>query len=387
MFKKLSIISFVIFVLGGSIQTFPLIDRLPFDIAILALILPLTYSVITLLKTFSIHKSFIVFTLFWLTAFSGVLINDFDTQKSFNFLAITAVCFIVPTYLLKSKQDINKLFNTFLFISIFICLFSFTSLDSLQLTGRLRLENSNPIWLSRALSVAVLWALLLTLNGRMKKRWFWLITIPFMTSMLLTGSRTPVFALLIALFVLHIKDIKFLFRTPLRIAGTLFSVLILIPITLFSISRLPQTALDRFINLSDPQYILEMSRIELYQIAANLFAQNPMGIGMGNFSDHSIHPYPHNLLLESFSELGWIFGLLFTALIIFSFIVLAKNSNNSLEVKAIYGLFLISLINAMFSGDLTSPKELYISIALSFYIYYKKDFKNIKTKVYDKKAA
>src|SRR5690606_38153772 len=112
------------------------------------------------------------------------------------------------------------------------------------------------------------------------------------------------------------------------------------------------------INLSD----LSSGRLGLYEFAINLFVSNPFGIGFGGFErQYNVDrvSYPHNIILESLVEGGLLFTIVLFTIIFVSLLKAIRISRNTFgSYIFLFSLLVYSLVNAMLSGDLTSPKEL-----------------------------
>ena len=66
-------------------------------------------------------------------------------------------------------------------------------------------------------------------------------------------------------------------------------------------------------------------------------------------------------------ELGWLFGLFLVLMVTYTFLLLFRNAKDNFILQALMGFYTIAVVNSMFSGDITSPKEIYIVIPLVLY--------------------
>ena len=111
----------------------------------------------------------------------------------------------------------------------------------------------------------------------------------------------------------------------------------------------------------------------------DLVTHYPLGVGLGNWQiyinkinpTHLLkHEYPHNLVLEIFTELGIFSGLLFLFLIIYILfynykkMYLYKGYDHSFYPLLFY-LQLYLVINSFFSGSLNDSRLLFVIMALS----------------------
>lgn len=305
MFKKLSILSYGIFLLSGSLETLPILDRLP--VTYISLLLPAFFVFIHIFKYRTYPKLWIFFlTLVSVLGFLLVInltLNNFDQLKLIRLLTISIVCIIPPFYLFRSKYDVHYFFNVLLVISFIISLVSLFNFNSVLSDGRLNINESNPIWLARTISIGIVWLLVLVVNKRIKPIYFAFLFLPMTISLVLTGSKAPLLAIIISLLVLTIIKLTKIKLSNLKISVFFFALIFLIPTIFFSWNILPENTKLRlsFFRFEDS------ARENLYNLSLNIMSDNFWGIGLGNFSEYSMFTYPHNLILESFVEIGWIF--------------------------------------------------------------------------------
>lgn len=105
-----------------------------------------------------------------------------------------------------------------------------------------------------------------------------------------------------------------------------------------------------------------------------IITHNPFGIGWGRLYGHfgfallnsGYVQYPHNLVLEVFSEDGWIAGFLTIVILVVALIdqgILAARNSTEMTMLA---LFVFALINAMVSGDVGANRGLWVSLGAAF---------------------
>lgn len=199
--------------------------------------------------------------------------------------------------------------------------------------------------------------------------------------MILTGSRGPLVSLFIAgasIFTIKLRDtitsIKKLVLfslTPLLLGICGYVGLKLL---------IPTSIATRFFAPSASGIYEDgvATRSVLYELTFKWILENPLGIGIGNFHSY-IFPYytyiyyPHNLLLEFFVELGWLFGIYFTITVIIAILCLVRHAKKNIAYQGILGLLIMSFANSMFSGDMTSPKALYVLLPLSLSLLFARE--------------
>ncbi|MFD2656629.1 O-antigen ligase family protein [Gracilibacillus thailandensis] len=362
MFKNFAIISFAFFVLSGHFNNFPFIDNLPIDITILSLFIPITYFVLFFLIKLEIHKSFFVILLFFIPFTITLNISSFQDDKLFSFLAVFLTATIISPVLLNDNKSINLFFKSLLITALLICTSSIVTLD-FNFSGRLTLLGSNPIWLGRAVAIGLLIITVSLIHERIKLGIFIILASPMLFALISTGSKGPFFSYLLVIFLIFIKDILILIARKKTVIRALHVSFVGLPVLFITYLLLPDNTIVRMFNFQEEGSV--NVRKELYLTAINIIKQYPNGIGLGNFGNYTTlnNNYPHNIILEMFSEMGWLNGLLFIMLLIISFIGLTK-IRSLFTRNLLISLFLLSLFNSFVSGDLTSPKEIYILVPL-----------------------
>jgi hypothetical protein len=370
--KNISIVSFSLFLLSGIFESLPFFQMVP--IKALSLITPTIYILLFFIKTFRIPKS-----LFWtlpllitlIPSYINSEITLYSKEKTVTFLTVFLISTIYASFLLRTKEDLKVFLQSLGTVGMIICIIGLSNFGSLKNQTRLTVNDSNPIWLSRAVSFSFVWYIILYIHKKINLFWMLFLNSLILLVMIGTGSKGPLLAVFISLVIIYAPYISRLF---LRLKN----YFILIGLSLFSygfylvlIKILPYETLYRLTTIfSDDASASELSRKDLYKTALDLIPENPFGIGLGHFNEFSYFYYPHNLVLESFAEGGWIFGTHMVILLLTSLFIFNKLSKTKDYIyQGLYALFLIALINSMFSGDLTSPKELYMSISLSLTFY------------------
>jgi O-antigen ligase len=189
----------------------------------------------------------------------------------------------------------------------------------------------NPIYLARSCGLGVLAALFLNKNAGMKA----LVISFLLLGMYISGSRGPVLALLIVVFlyVLQRDDLSTMFKYLMQ----------------FFLAIIVFFALDSNLILRNNDGVESAfeDRFLLIIQAYELFTNNMLiGAGLGSFSNVSYLGHPHNIILELLSETGIVGLLIFMALVI--------KGLKKMEIN-FFGLALMYvLINAMFSGSIVN---------------------------------
>jgi O-antigen ligase len=248
----------------------------------------------------------------------------------------------------------------------------------------------DPIWLARGLGVFTISLVVLAqiTKAPIAKVCMWAVVAVLIFLMFYTGSRGPVFSLLITLLLYF----AFLSRRPLW-QGILLAFIG--GVGLYAIfSAVPFGAQSRFLYFADPTaaaYVDTGARLQFWQRAVGIFRLSPViGVGTGGYSYHAwgldIRSYPHNLFLEIACELGILGIASFLAFLFAGIRVAGRISPGSTGVNrqnfpAIWGIsiFIFALLNSMVSGDIFSNSLLWLSSGFMWatYVTFEKKKRNL----------
>lgn len=296
--------------------------------------------------------------------------SNFDkTYKFFSLLFFSGYIGIFLIYIDKKKLN----YGIFNLSTIFVLLNLFWANESSSGTSRLVLGDMNPIWNARLIGICLLYSLIEIMF--FKKRSFKILILALISAYTIfkTGSRGPIVGIVISLAFIYIFFSLNSFKKILNNLGFI----------IFSI--ISYTYLILYTNILDNLDLLDLSsgRVELYRIAIKLFIKHPLGSGLGGFGNViriDGLSYPHNIFLESLAETGFVFTILLFSIILLSTkraIYITKNNPSNLIF--IFAILIYSIVNAMFSGDLTSPKEMYIIMFL--FLFFPKNQITVKPPV------
>lgn len=107
-----------------------------------------------------------------------------------------------------------------------------------------------------------------------------------------------------------------------------------------------------------------------------MFQDNPvLGKGIGSFSinyrGEDIRDYPHNIILETASELGIVGLSVLFLLLLYGILNAYKNDN--LLCYSVFLCFVFMFLNANVSGDFNDNRLLFTFLALLFVTWHKND--------------
>ncbi|MEU2152073.1 O-antigen ligase family protein [Micrococcus luteus] len=218
----------------------------------------------------------------------------------------------------------------------------------------------------------VLWVLGLTWKGKLK----WLVRILSIAAvvflgarMLQTGSRAPLLALGVAmvLVVLLVAGRSNRLRSAFIFSGSLLSVMALWRLIQSDAVDLESRSVAW---LSGERDTSTQARQFLWEQGLLAARHNPLGLGWGGFTDlpfiSDYYRYPHNFAIELILEAGWIIGGFVLLVLLSSGFRLWFLAGSSSLVLSTFSLFVFSVINAMFSGDINDNRLLWITAAAAW---------------------
>jgi O-antigen ligase len=184
-----------------------------------------------------------------------------------------------------------------------------------------------------------------------------------LVALVAAGSRGPIVAFLIGAVTLIALTAGGARRRLLMVGAGLLAAAIVVPFAL------PGATVGRSISvlLGGVNGLSSNGRSELWAQAFTAFAQHPLlGIGTGGFGAiNPAEPYPHNILLEVAAELGTVGLLLLIGVLASAAAALARawrasGGRDRLDASVIITLFVVALVNALFSGAIADNREIWI---------------------------
>jgi hypothetical protein len=237
------------------------------------------------------------------------------------------------------------IFILFLFFIIFHLGFTETMGDRVFLVG-----IGNPIWFSRFLVDLIFVALFYGISNKKIKFLDVIILISGFSLLFASGSRGPILSLVL------VSILAFINHNPSKRKLIIFASLSILIL-------LGPVIIPKILNFN---IYSVMDRLDSYQFSISKFIENPWGYGLGSFgilyNGLDERSYPHNIFLEIIVELGGVGLIVFSMLIYYT--MRTYNRKN-----IFFYLFLISFVNAQFSGDLASNNYVFVYMALSSIFY------------------
>ena len=371
---KYSEVTLALFLVVGKFKTDPRLSFLkPLDLTLVLAFLIIISIIVGLIlkkkkphfpKVFMLYLPFILMIIISLSYTPNL---DIGLDKAFRFFILTGLAIIAPFWLLLSEKKLKRFFLTLLIAGF---LASVNSLNMLGGYNRFVSPGGLSIQLGydAAVAIIVLWYLLLADLSFFKRiPWYTLFPILFI-GLIGSGARRSVVAVFLCSVVgliLYKRMILDLFI--LSSLGILTLLVIDIPIA--SLNYLG--TLLKY-NLTDTF----SSRTPLMQIGLDIVSKYPIfGVGIGGYSYFSPNPslynYPHNLILEIWSEIGIIAAISIFCLLIASFWeainnILDKELRYKKLMILILALLIIGFVESSVSGDINDLKPMWLYISLPF---------------------
>ena len=356
-------------------------ERLEFYGLNLSLILSISFLFLSIPLLFSIKKIKIYSTKRLLYSFlliviilTPILFLYFDYEylgllKYINFVLIVVplVVIVVETFRYKDVRIFFKILLGFIFVLSLIGLFA----GDVTITGRISALGGGPIVFARWMNVGFI-ILFFMHKGKINKKNL-LLMLFFLFLSLAAGSRGPILSLLITFLVYFIFNFKRLFVPVFVYSFFIFSFAFFSDL---SPSKLNFGKIERLVTKDNRS---QNARAVFALRSFDLMQHYPFGVGLGNWQiyinkirpTHLLkHEYPHNLVLEIFTELGFFSGILFLSLLIYILfynykkMYLYMNNEYSFYPLLFYLQFYL-VINSFFSGSLNDSRLLFIIMAMS----------------------
>ncbi len=346
------------------------------------------------LQLFLFYASLLVISALYFDIFKDNISNEYGQTKLFEFIFITSVIVIVILF----TEDIELLKN------IILCMFglsllmllvgyyvSFEKNFSFNDNSRLALLGGGPIVYARWIVLGVLYFIYM-LNVKLiyKSIYFILGTI----LILFSGSKGPLIALILSIFCTYILSnltSKVFFKALIIFA---FSGLIIFFSLLYLNSKgyLPERMQQVTNSEKFSASTSVISRVERYPASIEIFKDNPLGVGIGNWAYFhnkysqvkiNLEDYPHNVFLETLNESGIVVFTIFLVILFTMFrnvylffkrynkehTLIDKKESISDSKKLInffFSYFIFIFINSNISGDLSDNRFLFFAIASLF---------------------
>lgn len=361
-------LSLAIFLLGGNFGRWPVSPVVVGALATSFFVGSALYTRLTIPARVLPMLTIFVLAFFplWWTEFT-----PYAREKVLLFYTSIFLAGMAPMFLIQTDRDLERLLSYMSAIGLVLAIIGLSNaLVNSVAERRLSAFGGNPIWFARACGYAAIWFFFRGLDIARHRLLYSILFVISAVAVISSGSRGPTLFLLASITV--VVALHYAKRPDFwRVLGLWLIFLILlagISVPLF----LPwfSATLERFAGLfsAEPDGATR-ERLDAFEVAFRHIPSNPLGMGYGAFAELSRSKYPHNLFLEVFVELGWLTGaylMILMALVVHR--AFRISSEGGTPQKALLAAVVFSFLNAMVSGDLTSPKDLFLfsSIALSW---------------------
>jgi len=378
---------FVLFLLAGRFKADPRFAWVPIDLTLLFLALSLLSAVtllilgkvrvtratfwgVLLYLTFS---AWIGFTLIWAPA------SAYAIDKVLRILTLVFWAYAAPALIIASEPErVLRFYFLLVLASVWLAIESWVTYLAAGSTEP-QLENilgGNYLGVSRVLGIAVDILIVGFLLERrfLRRMGFVGLIVWFLLTLLVIGGRGPFLAAaasVLAAFVLFgEKSFSNWFKSMFGLVFVLFTLGALSPMIS---SFLPLTTLHRLETLLEEPGggTSAQGRLERIGGALRQISEAPVfGQGVGSFYWYYGDPtltrdYPHNIILELWSETGLVGLFLFFLLMFHAVrkIKWAKLSQHPMHFVAIL-ILVNAFLNALVSGDVPDNRLLFVALGL-----------------------
>lgn len=326
----------------------------------------------------------VVFTFYLLAStlfISGY--RGYGLEKLFYFGIIMIGSFFILVFIQK-KSDLSFFIEAVFFQGLILLIVSLISGLSYKLLNgqfflnRFTILGINPIWIGRLLFYGALSNIYFMLKTKN-----WLFKILFITLTcfqcyyaFITGSRAPILAFILGLFMYAVFYWKIKFSRIILLAS------VLIIIIAFSYKGVIADSSSRFSGGGSGKSSSQNRIFAQYQ-AFTIFQENYIvGAGFGSFRQFPLK-YPHNVFSEITSETGLI-GLAFL-LVLFGIslwrITKIFKYHNNLETGFLIAVVTTSFFNANLSGHIGFNPFFWLSIFLVNQYYLCEDYPKLNEEI------
>jgi O-antigen ligase len=287
--------------------------------------------------------------------------NDYTQRKVVALFALSLPCAIGAMVLLRTPRARAAYLGGIVALGILVAVLSIVSPDpEAQLAGRLAVDGSNTIAAGLATGAAVV-ALFSMALGRTKRRGLAIASgLALSVFMIGSGSRGPLLAAIAATIVVSA------FSSGARKVKRLALGLGMLALAWWLTSAL-QLVSARLTTTTDTS---SEARRRLWSEGISLVWLHPLGIGWGNLDQYlsqsarltsGITQYPHNLILEVFTESSWVAGVILVAVLAKAFLRQRAAATTPVEM-AMLGLFVFFVQSAMVSGDINDNRGVWVAL-------------------------
>ncbi|MDA2935695.1 O-antigen ligase family protein [Patescibacteria group bacterium AH-259-L05] len=303
--------------------------------------------------------------------------STYGAEKFFKFITLTALAAFGPLFLFKNETILKRFFYMIIGLS------TLTSIAAL-ISGRsgevVLAFSADYLTLGIISGITVIITLFYFMRGKnIKKQLLWsTVLLINLFSLVYIAARAPLLILILTVILMLLFSFN-IQRFSVNKSAFVFVivVILLIGLSFLVFPEFTQISLLRIKGIfSAPGEISPIEeRLGMFSTALKGLYLHPVaGLGVGGFQNFALNEkgwvYPHNILLETGSELGF-FGLILLILLIgFSFFHLLHLKKNKpkkyILTNTILALFIFTFLDAMLSGGINTVRFLFIWIGVAY---------------------
>lgn len=302
---------------------------------------------------------------------------SYGGDKATKFLTLTALATFAPFFLVETQRDLRRFFGWTVVLAGVTA--AFTIFNPPADDGRLTIgSEGNTIGISHLLCTAALILLIGALTDLIPRRgWAVLGAIALVAVGAGIGSRGPLLSLVLALVA---TGAVWLARVPRKVGPVL--LVVVAAAALLPFVSLPQDSSQRLSKAaSDPVASFRADpRYDIFGDAVRLIEHHPIvGVGAGGFQSVGslnvpAEDYPHNMVLEVWSELGIVpLAVLLASLVtllagLWRGAWLNADDDSGRLLYILIAFLLFNLFETMLTGDLNENRAFWGVFGLAWLV-------------------
>lgn len=337
----------IVLLLTGGL--FPTLGPLPLNLLAAVIAIPLVIHEFA--RTLPVVHPLIPFVVILFGTFAiSVLItspsNDYGIEKATTFFTLTLLGALAAS-LVRDTQGLQTTGTVWIIASVGLAIPTLVNYTGIT---RATVFDANPIWLSRAIGLGVIFAFWFWWNKKLHPLIAGATISMLLLGMLATGSRGPLLGVVVGVLVLAVVGHRFAARRFVAIVAVGAGCL-------WALQALPVFAGNRILY-GDNSEGSDQLRGTFWQLSLDVIRDHPLGVGFGNWASFALPPaqftYPHNLFIEVFAESGIIIGTIFVLLVVGVGIALTRSATKNPGANLVLALLAAETIAVSVSGDLNA---------------------------------
>lgn len=313
----------------------------------------------TILRTLPVVHWVIIYVpilFFWLSLHRGYVApeNAYGEEKFIGFVTLTLFSAFAACLINEREGGFAPFARVWIVASLWLTASSLATGTGLRTAA----FGANPIWVSRALAVGLLFTVWLYWTRQLRARWALIVGVILIVGLFSSGSRGPLIGAVIGIAVLIIASNAKKSRKFLMVVGS--------AVAAFGLLRLPFFQESRIIALATGEIADDTTRRSMWEESLIVLQENPLGVGYGNWnlavSGLNYFNYPHNLFLEVFVEQGIIIGSGLILIVAGVLIAILRRSRKSTAALGIAAWLVTEIVNVSVSGDLNARTFFFVLV-------------------------